>query len=694
MKRRIKNLIELFAFKPRDFSMNPLTLSFCGENRSVEEEFLKYYFKTTIRQTRFSHLFGFIIFALLGITSILIAQESSLFDNMIYLGSISVAFLGGLSITFLNIYKKIMQTALVIVMLISVSGLIAIQTINPGEVHNIINVSLVLIILFSYSSMRMRFKHALLGGLFISLGYGIATIFWVDVPKDFILSGFCYLETTIAIGLLTSYTMEYVIRRDYFEINSLSCDNEEALMLNSNLQQIVSERTHELSVRETELDETRKRLEHYNTHDILTGLPNLALLQDRLEHALKIARRKKSRLAVVLLNLDDFKSINNAYSFAIGDMLLKAVTNRLLKCVRESDTVARVGIDEFAILLEGINDIENISNIVKKIIKEINSPFEFGNYPVIITASSGISVYPETGETVSELLRNAGSAINRSKVLGGNVFHFFSSEMAAKDFEKVSLINQMRVALENHEFKLYYQPQVDLKTGKMMGVEALLRWDHPKRGLLYPGDFILIAEKCSLITSIGSWVLSAACRQNKIWQDTGLPKVKMSVNVSERQLRQNLVDLVKSALDLSKLDPEWLELEFRENIVYQNIDRVILILKELKELGVSLAIDDFGAGFSTLSNLAHFPFSTLKIDRSLASQVTDQPNDAAIVNGIVGIASKLGMKVIAEGVETRDQICFYEESGCNQIQGWYFSKAVPDTEVPKLLSKNFELHKK
>lgn len=440
----------------------------------------------------------------------------------------------------------------------------------------------------------------------------------------------------------------------------------------------------------TEYKRTEDLFKHLAAHDLLTDLPNRTLFLDRLNYSLARARRGHQQMAIILLDLDNFKAINDVFSHKTGDVVLLTVTERLIGCLRESDTVARMGGDEFGVLIDGITNIMDVNAIAQKILCAISKPIIVDGDEIFATSSIGISLFPNHGDTHQALLQNADIALHVAKGEGKNCYQFFTVEMAVKTIDRMLLGKQLHHALERNEFILHYQPQVNTKTGGLLGIEALLRWQHPEQGLILPARFLSLAEESGAIIPIGEWVLHNACQQNKAWQDMGLPPMRMAVNLSARQLRQSqLVEVIKRILDETRLNPDFLELEFTENIVFQNTSETIHMLQDLKTLGVHLAIDDFGTGYTSLSYLTRFPFDTIKIDLSFAKKITTYPSDAAIVAGVIAIANSLQMSTIVEGVETQEQLKFFQEQGCNQVQGWYFSPAVPASDIERLCHENF-----
>jgi diguanylate cyclase (GGDEF)-like protein len=412
-------------------------------------------------------------------------------------------------------------------------------------------------------------------------------------------------------------------------------------------------------------------------YDTLTGLPNRSLLHDRIKLAIAQASRDHHMVGVMLLDLDRFKSINESLGHRAGDKLLKTVAKRLSACVRESDTLARLGGDEFVAILLGVNNVEGVTTVAKKILTLISEPVYIDGHEIYTSGSIGIALYPTDGEDSHTLLKHADLAMYQAKELDRNNFQFFSREMNVKVLERMMLENSMRKGLEREEFFLVYQPQVDSRTGAIVGMEALLRWQHPDLGLLAPDKFICLAEETGFIIQIGEWVLRSACRQNKTWQDEGLLPVRVAVNLSGRQFGQQRLDEVIAAILLETgLDARWLELEITESVIMKDADSNIAILDRLRGMGASLAIDDFGTGYSSLSYLKNFPVNRLKIDRSFVRDITCNADDAAIADIIISMAQTLKLSVIAEGVETRAQMERLSFNNCIEMQGYLFGRPV------------------
>lgn len=432
------------------------------------------------------------------------------------------------------------------------------------------------------------------------------------------------------------------------------------------------------------------RLNYLAYHDTLTDLPNRALFQDRLEHALARARRFNSQLALLIIDLDRFKNFNDSLGHDTGDQVLWKVACQLRNGLREVDTLARIGGDEFVVVLENFSSQADVVTVAKKILSLLVQPIRLRERQLFLTASIGVSLYPRDGEDVSNLMRKADRAMYQAKRKGGDGFCFFDAEDDTPVEERLFLENDLRQAIERHELLLHYQPQIDLASGRMVGVEALVRWQHGQRGMIAPGAFIPLAEETGLIVSIGEWVLRSACIQGRLWQQAGLPPVRMAVNISTWQIRQvDFVDRVEAILEESGFDPRLLELEITESAVMDNVQEAIRILNIFQKRGISLAIDDFGTGYSSLSSLQRLPLSKLKIDRSFIRDVTSNPNDAALTSSVIALGRTMGLGVIAEGVETREQLLFLQQKDCAQVQGFLFSKPLPAPEAAALFQHRF-----
>ena len=437
----------------------------------------------------------------------------------------------------------------------------------------------------------------------------------------------------------------------------------------------------------TEWREHEQAIEHQATHDLLTGLPNRALFLDRLALAIRRAERHRGRLAVMFVDLDKFKHVNDTLGHAAGDQLLRTVGARLAQCVRDADTVARLGGDEFVLLLDHPLGESTPAMVAERVAQRLGEPVTLGGHEHVVTGSIGISIYPDDGGHAEELLRQADIAMYRAKEAGRNGFQFFTHDMQSRLDARMMLEQGLHRALQRDEFVLHYQPQVDLRSGRVVGVEALLRWQSPELGLVQPFQFIPVAEESNLITQIGQWVLDRACATLRAWLDAGVPVVPIAVNVAASQFADLAMDqVVRATLARHGVEPRLLELELTESLSMEDPEASVALMHRLKATGISMSIDDFGTGYSNLSYLKRFPVDKLKIDQSFTRGLTCEPGDRAIVAAVIRMAHSLGLRAIAEGVETEGQLRVLAEQGCDEVQGFYFSRALSGPAMVAMLA--------
>jgi diguanylate cyclase (GGDEF)-like protein len=433
--------------------------------------------------------------------------------------------------------------------------------------------------------------------------------------------------------------------------------------------------------------------------DSLTGLPNRLSYKERLAFALEQASRNQKLVAAFFIDLDHFSRINDTLGHEVGDQLLRHVATRLRSCCREREDevgpafatlapeVARLGGDEFTVIMPGLNDPQDAAKLARRIISSFAHPVRVGTHEIFINASIGIAIYPFDGEDLDTLLMHADTAMYKAKEQGGNSYQTYSKSMTTTALQRLTLENDLRRALDRNEFEVHYQPIVDAYTGTVVGAEALLRWRHPELGLLLPSEFIPIAEENGLIVPMGEWILQAACLQNRAWQDAGLPRIRVGVNLSSRQLKRRLTETVSRALQLSGLEPRYLSLELTESVLVNHHKEGTEALHALRAMGLHLAVDDFGTGYSSFSYLKHFPLDTLKIDRSFIREIAIHPDDAAITTAIIAMGHALGLRVIAEGVETEAHLSLLQKQGCDEIQGYLVGRPVPAERFEEHLAR-------
>jgi len=438
----------------------------------------------------------------------------------------------------------------------------------------------------------------------------------------------------------------------------------------------------------TQRKAAEQQIEYQAYHDALTGLANRRLFQEHLSLALALAQRREKTVAVLFLDLDHFKVVNDSLGHSVGDSLLQQVATRLKNAVREGDTVARVGGDEFTIVLQELTEPQDAAIVAQKVLRTIAAPMDVDGHRLLVTTSIGITLFPTDGEDAETLLRNADAAMYRAKAEGRNTYQMSTRELSRTTQERMTVESGLHLALEAGEFQLMYQPQIDVESTQVVGMEALLRWRHPQRGLILPDEFIRVAEERGLILAIGDWVLRQACLDVRRFHERGLPHFRVAVNLSARQFRDpSLASTVESALRDSGVPAETLELEITETMAMENVHLTMATLELFRRAGVNIAIDDFGTGHSSLSYLKRFPIDALKIDRSFVSDLPESFEDAAIVSSVIQLANGLGMRVVAEGVEKSEQLDFLREAGCREVQGFYFSYPAPVDQLLTLIAQ-------
>ena len=493
------------------------------------------------------------------------------------------------------------------------------------------------------------------------------------------ISGQSNIET--AIEAMHAGAFDYILKP--FDIRQVEAALERALkqrLLIAETKRYKDELEKLLQERTAEVD----RLAYYDT---LTSLPNRTLFEDRLTQAVALAHRADKRVAVLFIALDQLKKVNDTLGHRAGDQLIQQVAVRLKSCVNESDTVARFGGDQFVMMLPEIERTKDAVDVIAAIREVLNPSFQLDRQELFATASVGLSFFPDDGKDSSALVKNAGAALYRAKKSGGNEYRFYTADMHARASKRFELETSLRHAIDNQEFLLHFQPRVAIDSLQIVGVEALVRWQHPQMGLVPPGDFIPLAEETGLIFPIGEWVLREACRQNREWQKRGFASMRMGVNISARQFQQpHLAETVMRILDESQLGPEYLELELTESSIMSNAEATIEVLTKLQTKRVSISVDDFGTGFSSLSYLKRLPIDSLKVDQSFVRELATDPDDAALVMAIVSLAHTLRLRVVAEGVETQEQLRFLRLLRCDEIQGYLISRPLPVEGIEKLLA--------
>lgn len=438
----------------------------------------------------------------------------------------------------------------------------------------------------------------------------------------------------------------------------------------------------------TERKQAEEQIYHLAYFDALTGLPNRGLLLKLIEQSLAEAHRHKNPCALLFIDIDRFKKVNDSLGHAIADELLRQIAARLREALRSEDVVARIGGDEFIVALFDITRRDHAGLVANKLLDALYKPFNLQGNEVLVSASIGVAVFPEDGKDAETMLRNADVAMFKAKQGGGNDFLYYASEMNMRSMERLMLENGMRRALEQEEFTLYYQPQVELRSGRIQGAEALIRWNHPQRGLVSPGIFIPLAEETGIIIAIGSWVIDRAARQIREWLDAGVPVPRISVNLSARQFRTPIPQIVEDALTRYNVDPRYFEVEITESMLMHSAEQIIEMMRHFRNMGVTIALDDFGTGYSSLSFIKRFPIDILKLDQSFVRGLPSDPTDSSIASAVLSLAKDLKLSVVAEGVESEEQLAFLRSKGCDEIQGYYFSPPVPADEFVTQLKRN------
>jgi diguanylate cyclase (GGDEF)-like protein len=546
-----------------------------------------------------------------------------------------------------------------------------------------------LILQFNRRGTLLGFKGGLENNLLVpsseSLGNDICDI----MPSDIAQSVMSCLEKAFQTGELQSFEYQPWMSDSQFELRFLVSGDDKVSVIITNI---------------SDYRQATERLKYLAQHDTLTDLPNRYLFNDRLTQAMAHAERERQMLALLFLDIDNFKHINDTIGHKAGDELLKSIADRLIICMRRTDSIswplaedskhllARLGGDEFTILITDVTNIQDPAIVAHRILNILAEPFIIGTQEVFVTASVGIAVYPVDGKDIDTLLINADVAMYQAKNQGKNNYQYYSESMNIFTVERFAIENKLRKAMDNNEFMLFYQPQIDISTGKMIGVEALIRWLQPDLVLIRPGQFIPLAEQTGLIIPIGNWVLHTACAENRAWQKAGLEPLRMTVNVSSIQFGQNdFVESVSRILSDTGLEPRYLQLELTEGSLMQDSQTTIKKLQSLQKMGIQTAIDDFGTGYSSLSYLKRFPLSTLKIDCSFVKDLVTSPNDQAIVKAIISLAHNFNLKVIAEGVENRKQLAFLHGCGCEGVQGHLICPPVNSAVLREFLKKKKHL---
>ncbi len=586
-------------------------------------------------------------------------------ENYVFAGANAIFLV--LNFFFIYLLRKSRTLYSVIIPVILLSSIVLVTialSLNPAE-HVRVAWFLVIIVLAFFLGGKPLGSAA----TFLSLFSIYSVSFFGSEPMD----GYTLFLSSVIITLGALFIYQYEKRS--------TKARKILLRINRDLEKRIKDETKKRTIK---LNEQKAIFEHLAHYDPLTELPNRTLLNDRLKHALARAKRLNTKLALLFLDLDFFKEINDSLGHHIGDRVLKVVAQRLQNELRVSDTIARLGGDEFTVLLEDIHDGAQVVEVAGKLLNSLKESICIDEHEVFLSISIGISTYPDDGDSAQILLQNADAAMYGAKHEGRNAYRFYAKEMTEHALKRVTLETEMRHAMRNGEFILYYQPQVDTRTGTLTGMEALIRWYHPEEGLKMPGEFIPLAETTQIIIPLGEWVLRTACVQAKAWRDNGINPGRISVNLSVNQLRHNsVVYMIKECLEETGCKAEWIELEITESFMMQNPDQSSTLLKQIRNLGITLSIDDFGTGYSSLAYLKRLSIDKLKIDRSFIVDLPEGKEDETIVETIISIAESLGLEVIAEGVETEAQKNFLQKAGCHLAQGYLYAKPMPAEIIEK-----------
>jgi diguanylate cyclase (GGDEF)-like protein len=617
-------------------------------------------------------------FSILALTIMLFLNNEMQFASMnaIYL------FIGVSSINFLRSKKNNHNIVIFLIPLFSIHLVVTALIHYPNDQIRISWFLVIIIASFFLGGKKLGFIVSLVS---------ITTIILLYIFTDLSLTKYTLILAIIIILLCTIVVTLYEKREAISKKRLSDINIGLELRVKDEIKKrilIYEESNNELKKSAEKLKVQKNAYRELAYYDTLTGLPNRVLFYDRLKHSIDKSKRSSTKLAVLFLDLDNFKEINDSLGHHIGDEVLKVVSKRLEKKIRQSDSLARLGGDEFTLLLEDLKELSNIGDIAKVLIQTVSEPIQIQEHELYVTVSIGISLYPDDGTDTDALLKCADAAMYSAKKDGSNLSHFYKKEMTTESLERLELEISMRQALENDEFVVYYQPIFSSRENRLIGLEALVRWQHPQRGLLTPRYFIDVAESSAIIVQLGEVVLKKVALQLEAWYKKGFNPAFISVNLSVKQLRhQSLLPLISDILESTHFRQNWLELEITEGYTMQKPLEAIRLLKQIRRLGVSLSIDDFGTGYSSLSYLKKLPVNKLKIDRSFIKDVPKNREDKALIGAIVSMAKSMKLDVVAEGVETKEQRAFLEQIGCDKMQGYYFAKPMAVDEIEEIFFK-------